>query len=108
MAINDTTVLQTEAGQQLVSALVAIDNGEVMINFLRDVMTEKEIIEIGARFEAARMLQNDDKYVDIVSKTKLSSRTVARISDWMKNGCGGYRVAIQLIHNGHIPPVSAE
>ena len=68
-------------------------------------MTEKEIIEISSRLEAARMLQSGSKYVDIVAKTKLSSRTVARISDWMKNGCNGYAVVLgQTNHHGHISP----
>ena len=67
--------------------------------FLRDVMTEKEIIEISARFEAARMLKSGKKYTEIVEVTKLSSRTVARISDWLKNGESGYEKAIEWVEN---------
>lgn len=72
-------------------------------------MTEKEIIEISSRFEAAKMLQQGKKYTEIIEKTKLSSRTVARISDWMQNGCGGYEAALELAnaHHGHIPPARA-
>lgn len=78
-----------------------------MRNFLRDVMTEKEIIEISARLEAARMLTNGDKYTEIIKQTKLSSRTVARISEWLKDGCNGYSKVINQIpnHQKHIPPV---
>ena len=90
--------------QQLVDALVDIDSTYNMQNFLRDVMTEKEITEISARLEAARMLQAGDKYTDIVAKTKLSSRTVARISDWLQNGCQGYRAVLKTLntHHSHI------
>ena len=95
--------------QQLVEALASISDKNDLQNFLRDVMTEKEIIEISSRLEAARMLQAGVKYTDIVAKTKLSSRTIARISDWMQNGCGGYATVLNqiTIHHNHIPPASA-
>ena len=108
MTDSKTTIWQSETAQQFVEALLAIDDIEVLKNFLRDVMTEKEIVEISARLEAAKMLQAGEKYTDIVAKTRLSSRTVARISDWMKNGCNGYAVVLsQSSHHGHIPPASA-
>lgn len=80
---------RTEA-RQLAEALVSIDSAATMQNFLRDVMTEQEIIEISSRLRAARMLQAGKTYAQVVAQTKLSSRTVARISDWLQNGCGGY------------------
>lgn len=81
-----------------------------MQNFLRDVMTEKEIIEISSRLQAAKMLKEGKKYTEVIEKTKLSSRTVARISDWMQNGQGGYEAALKIIneHHSHISPVRAE
>ena len=81
-----------------------------MQNFLRDVLTEKEIIEVSARLEAAKMLRAGAKYTNIVAATKLSSRTVARISDWLQNGTGGYDAALSVIddHHAHIPPARAE
>lgn len=100
----------TPTAQQLVTTLTSISEATIMQNFLRDVMTEKEIIEISARLEAAKMLRDGKKYTDIIEKTKLSSRTIARISDWMQNGQGGYGVVLKTIdtaHN-HIPPVHAE
>jgi TrpR-related protein YerC/YecD len=93
---------------QLAEALAAIDSVKDMQSFLRDVMTEKEITEISSRLEAARMLQSGSTYTDIVAQTQLSSRTVARISDWMQNGCNGYaNVLEQMSHHGHIPPARA-
>jgi TrpR-related protein YerC/YecD len=110
MIDRSTTIWQSNQTQQLVAALLAIENSKVMQNFLRDVMTEKEIIEVSARLEAAKMLQKGAKYTNIVAKTKLSSRTVARISDWMKNGSGGYKTVLSQIneHHHHLPPARAE
>lgn len=103
------TVWETETAQQLAEVLVAIGDSPAMQNFLRDVMTEKEIIEISARLEAAKMLQAGKKYTEIIEKTKLSSRTIARISDWMQNGSGGYKDALATlaVQHSHIPPVRA-
>ena len=105
-----TKVWKEKTAQQFAEVLVAIDNKQAMQNFLRDVMAEKEIIEISSRLEAARMLQTGSKYTDIIAKTKLSSRTIARISGWLQNGCSGYEIALQIIskHHNHIPPASAE
>jgi len=96
--------------QQLAEVLISIGDQTTMQNFLRDVMTEKEITEMGARLEAAKMLTNGRTYTDITKSTKLSSRTVARISDWLQNGCNGYAAAIKLLsaHHAHIPPARAE
>ncbi len=104
-------VWNTDSAQQLARVMTSISDKADMQNFLRDVMTEKEIVEISARLEAARMLTNGEKYKEITKQTKLSSRTVARINDWLKNGCKGYPVALNLVeasHYAHILPARAE
>jgi TrpR-related protein YerC/YecD len=91
MNLNVQSVWSNEQTKQLATVLVSMGDVATMQNFLRDVMTEKEILEISARLEAARMLERGAKYTEVIAKTKLSSRTIARISDWMKNGCRGFR-----------------
>ena len=100
---------QSASTQQLVATLARISDEKTMRYFVRDVMTEKEIIEIAARLEAARMLRAGETYVTIAQKTKLSSRTIARISEWLQNGQGGYAAALDqsTIHHDHIPPARA-
>ena len=95
------SVWEEEYTLQFAEVLVLIDDSTIMKNFLRDVMTEKEIIEISARLQAAKMLQEGIKYTEIIEKTRLSSRTIARISDWMQNGKGGYASALQLTSEHH-------
>src|SRR5688500_2167025 len=96
MQTSAASVWNTATARQFAEVVAAINDIGTMQNFLRDVMTEKEIIEISSRLEAARMLKGGKKYTDIIEKTKLSSRTVARISDWMQNGCGGYESALKI------------
>lgn len=95
MSQDVSTVWKDTKSQRLAEALVSIQDNLTMQNFLRDVMTEKEIIEISARFEAAKMLSEGKKYTEIVTATKLSSRTIARISEWLQNGCNGYQAALK-------------
>jgi TrpR-related protein YerC/YecD len=95
-------IWSSKNAKQFAKVLCQISDVKTMQNFLRDVMTEKEIIEISARFEAAKMLTNGEKYEKVVSTTKLSSRTVARISQWLKNGCKGYKEAINLVSKTHL------
>ncbi|HUC90083.1 MAG TPA: YerC/YecD family TrpR-related protein [Patescibacteria group bacterium] len=110
MQTGANTVWETETPRQLAEVLAGISDASDMQNFLRDVMTEKEIIEISSRLEAAKMLKTGKKYTEVIEKTKLSSRTVARISDWMQNGCDGYETALSIVeaHHDHIPPARAE
>lgn len=110
MQASASSVWETATAQQFAEVTASIGDTQTMQNFLRDVMTEKEIIEISSRLEAAKMLQAGKKYTEIVEETKLSSRTIARISDWMQNGCGGYEAALKIVnaHHGHMSPARAE
>lgn len=107
---NVTKVWGSPMAQQFAEVLLTIDDIQTMQNFLRDVMTEKEIVEISSRLEAARMLQAGSTYTGVVAKTKLSSRTVARIGEWLKNGCSGYEATLKTVsqHHVHMSPVRAE
>jgi len=89
---------------KLAAILVGIQSPDTMQAFLRDVMTEKELREIGARLRAAEMLYGNATYAAIVKETKLSSRTIARISEWMQRGAGGYLVVLNETHP-HVSPV---
>lgn len=99
-------IWKNEDAMRLAEALTAINDLQIMKSFLRDALTESEIDEAAARLKAATMLAAGRKYVDIIKETKLSSRTVARISDWLKNGCGGYWAAMKAVskHHLHTPP----
>lgn len=104
----EKAIWKQENAATLAGVLAAISDISSMQDFLRDVMTEKEIVEISARLQAAIMLSQGRKYGEIIAATKLSSRTVARISDWLQNGTGGYRKVIESIHQIHLPPARAE
>lgn len=77
--------------RDLIEALLTLKTHTEAKRFLRDLLTETEIIEFGKRWQAARMLKSKIPYTKIVADTGLSSTTVARISKWLQSGTGGYQ-----------------
>lgn len=102
----NTLIWKSSEAEELITALLSIDSPELMQSFLRDVLTEKEIAEFSNRLKAAKMLTNSERYVDVAQATGLSSRTIARISSWLKKGDGGYSQVIANLkaHHSHISP----
>lgn len=75
----------------LCQAFLRLKSGGEVKNFLRDLLTENELIEFGNRLKAARMLKEGVYYMTIEEATGLSSRTIARVQHWRKKGMGGYK-----------------
>lgn len=67
--------------------------------FLRDLMTTDEIRMIVDRWRVARMLDQGCSYKSIAAKTGISSRTIARISRWLRRGEGGYKSMLQKVQS---------
>ena len=84
--------------EDLIKAVISLRNRGEAKKFLRDLLTEQEIIEFGNRWKAAQMLNDKVSYVKIVKKTGLSSTTIARISKWLNEGMGGYRLVLKKQH----------
>jgi TrpR-related protein YerC/YecD len=103
---NNSSIWKSVLASDFASALLSIDDPKLMKAFLRDIMTEKEITELSNRFKAAKMLIDSEKYTNVALVTGLSSRTIARISDWIKQGNGGYQTVIRNLrsHHTHILP----
>ena len=81
--------------KELITALLSLKSEKELYLFLRDLLSDSELTEISKRWKAARMLENGESYPVIIAQTGLSSTTVARISRWLKQGAGGYRLAIE-------------
>ena len=76
---------------------MALKNRNEAKRFLRDLLTESELIEFGNRWKVARMLSEKIPYTKIEKETGLSSTTVARVSDWLNKGTGGYKLMLNKI-----------
>ena len=89
--------------EDMFRVILSLKNLDEARKFFRDLLTEKEIIEFSKRWQAAKMLSRKESYIEVVEKTGLSSRTVARVSDWLNRGMGGYRLALKRLANHHNP-----
>lgn len=87
--------------ESLTEAVLALRTKSEAKKFLRDLLTEDEIAEFGNRWQAAKMLSAKISYSAIRGKTGLSPRTIARISSWLQNGMGGYRLVLNRITAHH-------
>ena len=87
--------------KELMQAILALKNRNEARKFFRDLLTEKELIEFGNRWKAAKMLSENIKYTEIEKETGLSSATVARVSKWLSRGKGGYKLMLKRLNHKH-------
>ena len=94
---------------ELLRAILCLKGQNEARRFFRDLLTEPEINEFSRRWQAARMLDGGIPYSQIEAATGLSSTTVARVSRWLKDGMGGYKLVLGRLglsgshHRSHSP-----
>ena len=74
----------------LYTAILQLESLDECRRFFGDLLTEYEVKEFVKRWKAARMLAEGIPYTKIGVETGLSTRTIARVGRWLKNGKGGY------------------
>lgn len=89
----------SKENKKLIQAILALETAQEAKDFLRDILTEKEITETAKRLQAAEMLLRDIPYSVIEKETGFSSTTVARVSKWLNSGEGGYKKILGKIHH---------
>ncbi len=87
----------TKEIDDLYTAVLRLDTLEECRRFFRDLLTENEIQEFAERWKAAQMLAGGVSYTEIERETGLSSRTIARVGRWLKQGRGGYAMMLQRV-----------
>jgi TrpR-related protein YerC/YecD len=87
----------SKENRKLVKAILSLETPDEVRRFLRDLMTENEIVEFAKRLQAAELLTEKVPYSTIERETGLSSTTVARVSKWLNKGEGGYRIIIDRL-----------
>ena len=90
-----------QKNENLVNAILALQTKDEARRFLRDLLTEAELSEFDNRWQAAQMLSNKVPYTQIVKETGLSSTTVARVSQWLNKGMGGYKLVLSRLNPHH-------
>lgn len=87
--------------KDLIDAILLLKSHKEAKKFLRDLLTESELVEFGNRWKAARMLEKKAPYTAIIKETGLSSTTIARVSDWLSGGMDGYKLILKRINKNY-------
>ena len=86
---------KNEKEKFLAKAFLKLKNEQEVANFLRDLLTIKEMEEFANRLEMARLLKQGMSYKSISKKLKVSTTTVTRTAHWLFRGCGGYQKVLK-------------
>ena len=82
---------------QFYKAVLTLEDEEECRKFFDDVATIKEVIDLSARLEVARMLYNGSVFSEISRETGASSATLSRVNKCLIYGEGGYKTVIERI-----------
>lgn len=92
----------------LFTAIMKLKTVKEAENFFRDLCTAEELRAISERFEIAGMLNAGFSYREIADDLKVSTTTVARVSFWLENGTGGYKLMLNRANGHHRAPSLAK
>lgn len=83
--------------QQFYKAVLALEDEEECRKFFDDVATIKEVLDLSARLEVARLLDNGSVFSEISKETGASSATISRVNKCLTYGEGGYKTVLDRI-----------
>jgi TrpR-related protein YerC/YecD len=86
--------------QQFYKAILALENEEECRKFFDDVATIKEALDLSARLEVARLLDEGTVFSEISKATGASSATISRVNKCLVYGSGGYRTVLARLDDG--------
>jgi TrpR-related protein YerC/YecD len=89
----------TKENRKFVEMIMSLETADEARRFLRDLMTETEIKEFANRLRAAELLSKNVMYSAIEEETGLSSRTIARVSKFLKGEEMGYKSVLGKVHH---------
>ena len=81
----------------IITVLSQMDSRADISDFLKDIMTPKELVEFTNRFQVAKMLDEKITYTQIEKQTGMSSTTIARVSKFLTGNNSGYKKALQIL-----------
>ena len=84
--------LRTDAVDHLFDAILSLQNREECYTFFEDVCTINELLSIAQRFAVAKMLKENNTYLEVAEKTGASTATISRVNRSLNYGKDGYEL----------------
>ena len=73
----------------LVDTLRKFKSSKDLSNFIDDLLTEEEILDLAQRLKIAKLILEEKTYDEIAEKVRTSTSTVSKIGQVIKYGIGG-------------------
>jgi len=83
---------------ELADAVLALRDRDEVRRFLRDLCTLPELEALAHRWRTVELLEQGVSYLEIAERVPTSTATVTRVAQWLRNGTGGYRIALDRLH----------
>lgn len=90
-------IWDSESAQELCKAFMCLNDEEECRNFLEDICTIKEIMDISQRLAVAKELEKGISYNEISKRTGASTATVTRVRKCFDYGLGSYKKVIERL-----------
>jgi len=84
-----------DISKDLQKAFLLLKTKKDVFHFLRDLLTQEEIVELSQRLDIAQRLKRWEIYKKIESETWASSTTIARVAKFLNGEFWGYRKALK-------------
>jgi len=80
---------------ELYVTIASLRTTDEIRRFLRDLCTRSELEAMAHRWEVAKLLDEGLPYLEVAKRAHASTTTVTRVAQWLRNGEGGYRLALK-------------
>ncbi len=87
--------IKTEAVDHLFDAILSLESREDCYLFFEDVCTINELLSLSQRFEVAKMLRENKRYLEIAEETGASTATISRVNRSLNYGNDGYDMVFE-------------
>lgn len=74
----------------LFEAILTLENLDECYNFFEDICTVNELHTLAQRLHVAKMLRDQNTYLEIAEKTGASTATISRVNRSLNYGNDGY------------------
>lgn len=80
---------------ELFKTIASLRTSDEAERFLRDLCTRSELDAMAHRWEVAKLLAEGLPYLEVSKRAHASTTTVTRVAQWLRNGEGGYELALR-------------
>jgi TrpR-related protein YerC/YecD len=84
-----------EEHRELFATIAGLKTAREAERFLRDLCTRSELDAMAHRWQVAQLLSEGLPYVEVSKRAHASTTTVTRVAQWLRNGEGGYQLALR-------------